>query len=167
MHAKRNGKQPPNQPRRQRRNLPERGLPRVRPRVYDSPMELSKIELLNEAQTAELLGVAPGTLTDWRGQRIGPPWVKMTNRLIRYRRADVEKWLSDRTIDPGGKPGNGHPPLPPASPVHPFLRTGKPTSRLGGHRTMAERRGEDNNRSRRHKTMADRRAEDQAQAHTL
>ena len=36
----------------------------------------------------------------------GPPYVKLSHRAVRYRRADFESWLSNRTIKPGG---NGRP----------------------------------------------------------
>ena len=99
--------------------------------------------LLNEAQTAELLAVAPGTLTDWRGQRIGPPWVKLEKRLVRYKRADVEKWLSDRTIDPGENNVDHQAGEVLALPVRAPKKDIQQVNRFGGHKTMAQRREED------------------------
>jgi predicted DNA-binding transcriptional regulator AlpA len=139
------------------------------------------MELLTEQQTAELLGVAPGTLTDWRGSERGPRYIKV-GHLVRYRRSDVEQWLTERTIDPARKHGSWRPKLPPTSPTHALPPAGKGSSRLGGHKTMAERRGEYRGRIipgnsdepqpsgrkfGRYKTMADRRAEKQAEADTL
>jgi predicted DNA-binding transcriptional regulator AlpA len=37
------------------------------------------------------------TATKWRAKADGPPFIKV-GRLVRYRRADVEAWLTSRTI---------------------------------------------------------------------
>ena len=54
--------------------------------------------LLTRRQAAALLGVSPGTLAIWacRGQH-GLPMVRCGG-AVRYRPADLEKWISDRTI---------------------------------------------------------------------
>ena len=53
-------------------------------------------ELLNEAQTAEFLGVTRGTLAVWRcRKRHGLPFAKV-GRMVRYRRADLEKFIDGR-----------------------------------------------------------------------
>lgn len=54
--------------------------------------------LLTPRQAAEFLGVPEGTLAQWRSQRRGPPYIKLEARLVRYRAADLETWLSDRTV---------------------------------------------------------------------
>jgi predicted DNA-binding transcriptional regulator AlpA len=51
--------------------------------------------LLNENQTAKLLGIRPQTAALWRVQKRGPAWVKM-GRRIRYRRADIDTYIEDR-----------------------------------------------------------------------
>jgi predicted DNA-binding transcriptional regulator AlpA len=35
----------------------------------------------------------------WRGD--GPPMVKISRRMVRYRASDIEKWIADHRIDPG------------------------------------------------------------------
>jgi excisionase family DNA binding protein len=58
-------------------------------------------ELLNEEQTAKLIGVAEQTLAGWRcNGRYGLPFVKV-GRLVRYKRGDVMKWLDKRTVQAG------------------------------------------------------------------
>ena len=99
------------------------------------------MELLNEKQTAELLGLKPNTLQDWRVEGKGPPYRKI-GRLVRYDRSQVEQWSADQTVDPARKHGSWKPPLPHTSPVHPFLPPGKGKSRFGGHKTAAQRRDE-------------------------
>jgi predicted DNA-binding transcriptional regulator AlpA len=51
--------------------------------------------LWTAAQTAEYLQVEPRTLSNWRYRRFGPPGVKIGG-LVRYRREDVERWLSEQ-----------------------------------------------------------------------
>jgi hypothetical protein len=55
-------------------------------------------ELLTDAQAAEILTVEPRTLRLWRNTR-QLPFLKITSRVIRYRRADLEAWLNrTRTV---------------------------------------------------------------------
>lgn len=54
-------------------------------------------ELLSEREAAAVLDVAPGTLSVWRSTGRYPiPFVKV-GRKVRYRQADLEKWLESRT----------------------------------------------------------------------
>jgi excisionase family DNA binding protein len=54
-------------------------------------------KLLSPAEVSELLGAAVQTLARWRSEdRDGPPFVKV-GRLVRYRRADLERWAAERT----------------------------------------------------------------------
>ncbi len=50
--------------------------------------------------TAERLGLKPDTLRDWRLKGRGPTYIKVGHR-IRYRDSDVERWISERTVNPG------------------------------------------------------------------
>lgn len=46
-------------------------------------------------QLAEIIGVARGTLEQWRVKGWGPPWVKFADdpkSPVRYRPEDVEAW---------------------------------------------------------------------------
>lgn len=51
--------------------------------------------------TAEYLAVPVNTLYAWRYRGVGPPAIRV-GKHIRYRRADVEKWLDSQTDRPGG-----------------------------------------------------------------
>ncbi len=54
-------------------------------------------ELLDEKAAADLLQLAPGTLSVWRSTgRYRIPFVKV-GRRVRYRRTDLESWLESRT----------------------------------------------------------------------
>jgi len=59
-------------------------------------------KLLNESETAAALGVKRQTLSVWRClKRVPLPYVKLSNRAIRYREADVQKFLDARVVTPG------------------------------------------------------------------
>lgn len=54
-------------------------------------------ELLNERQTADLLGCSIRTLQAWRARGEGPPSIYIgKNRLIRYSKQDISYWLESR-----------------------------------------------------------------------
>ena len=51
--------------------------------------------LLNTAQAAPLIGVAPGTLENWRTQGVGPKFIKTTagrRGKVLYDPVDIEAW---------------------------------------------------------------------------
>ena len=55
-------------------------------------------DLLGESQACALLGVLPRTLRLWRNTR-GLPHLKITCKIIRYRRSDINAWLDrSRTV---------------------------------------------------------------------
>jgi excisionase family DNA binding protein len=55
-------------------------------------------EMLTTDQAAEYLGLKPSTLTVWRStRRYSIPFVKV-GRNTRYRKADLDKFLEQRTI---------------------------------------------------------------------
>jgi predicted DNA-binding transcriptional regulator AlpA len=43
------------------------------------------------------LGASISTLEKWRLSGEGPPYLKL-NRLVRYRRADIDDWLAARVV---------------------------------------------------------------------
>jgi excisionase family DNA binding protein len=59
--------------------------------------------LLTAEQVAELIGLSTETLAQWRSQRKGIPYIKISRNAVRYRRAALDEWLSQRMIpvDPG------------------------------------------------------------------
>ena len=54
------------------------------------------IKLLNNAATAELLGIRPNTLEIWRTKGEGPAYKKL-GRAVRYVEAEVIAWLDAQT----------------------------------------------------------------------
>jgi predicted DNA-binding transcriptional regulator AlpA len=62
--------------------------------------------LLDTAATAAMLGLAPETLRSYRNDRIGPPYVRVGPRAIRYDRAAVLAWLTVQNTDTASAPRN-------------------------------------------------------------
>lgn len=55
------------------------------------PEELRQYRALSTTEAAEILGLAPRTLENWRGQGQGPNWLKV-GRSVGYRLADLITW---------------------------------------------------------------------------
>ncbi len=54
-------------------------------------------ELLDEKEVSAILRVAVTTLRNWRALRQGPRYVKVGQRIVRYRRSDVADFLTEST----------------------------------------------------------------------
>lgn len=53
--------------------------------------------LIATPEAAAILGVSRRTMESWRRQRYGPPWVRLGRRgAVRYRRAEIERWIEQR-----------------------------------------------------------------------
>jgi len=55
-------------------------------------------QLMTIQELARYLGVPVGTLYQWRYRREGPPGFRV-GRHVRYRRKDVEDWISQQMVD--------------------------------------------------------------------
>jgi hypothetical protein len=49
----------------------------------------------------EFLRIPSGTLAQWRSQRRGPPYIKLEERLVRYRLSDLDAYLSGHSVHTG------------------------------------------------------------------
>lgn len=56
--------------------------------------------VLAEKEAAAYLGVSPAVLHVWRAQRKGPRYFRAGERLIRYRRVDLNAWIEARLSEP-------------------------------------------------------------------
>lgn len=54
--------------------------------------------LMAAADVARMLGLGGRVLEAWRQRGQGPPFVRLSARCVRYRKADVEAWLAARRI---------------------------------------------------------------------
>tara|TARA_R110001599_G_scaffold119825_2_gene290603 strand:- start:5349 stop:5570 length:222 start_codon:yes stop_codon:yes gene_type:complete len=58
----------------------------------------SSSTLVNEREAASILCYSVRALQNWRHRGGGPDFVKVSSRSVRYRRADLEKWIAARTV---------------------------------------------------------------------
>jgi predicted DNA-binding transcriptional regulator AlpA len=56
--------------------------------------------LLREKEAAELAALTGNTLRKYRQLMIGPAFIRISGRCIRYRREDVLRWLESRRVEP-------------------------------------------------------------------
>ena len=68
------------------------------------------MKLLNNDQTAELLGLKPNTLEIWRLQGKGPRFRKI-GRNVRYAESDVLAWLDTHTFTSTSQQSAQPPPI--------------------------------------------------------
>lgn len=54
--------------------------------------------LVDEREAASILCYSVRALQNWRHRGGGPRFVKVSSRSIRYRRADLLKWIEERTV---------------------------------------------------------------------
>ena len=54
--------------------------------------------LLLPEQVAEFTGLSTETLAQWRSQRRGIPYLKLSRNCVRYRQSDLESWLEARIV---------------------------------------------------------------------
>jgi predicted DNA-binding transcriptional regulator AlpA len=54
--------------------------------------------LLTTEDVAELTGLSVETLAQWRSQRKGIPYLKISRNCVRYRQGDLDGWLSERIV---------------------------------------------------------------------
>jgi len=66
--------------------------------MENTPLNLER--LLTTDEVAEMLGITEGTLRTWRCVKRYPlPYVKAGSK-VRYRAADVAKFIDDHTVKP-------------------------------------------------------------------
>lgn len=53
---------------------------------------------MDEAAAAAFMGVSKKTLQTWRSRRMGPPYIRIARRCIRYRKADLQAYMDERIV---------------------------------------------------------------------
>lgn len=59
-------------------------------------VRLAPGDYLSTREAATYIGYAPATLAKWRNQGGGPRFSEPRPHTIRYRRRDLDKWMTDR-----------------------------------------------------------------------
>lgn len=52
--------------------------------------------ILRANAAAELLGLKPRTLANWRSKRIGPEFIKLGTHAVGYRKSALDKFLNEQ-----------------------------------------------------------------------
>lgn len=68
----------------------------------DDSIRLSPNPFMSTEELAALLDVDPSTIRRWRTvpPLQGPPFIQISDRVVKYVTADVERWLSARRVYP-------------------------------------------------------------------
>ena len=59
---------------------------------------LIQSRLLTAEDVAEITGLSVETLAQWRSQKRGIPYVKISHNCVRYRQSDLDGWLAERIV---------------------------------------------------------------------
>ncbi len=54
--------------------------------------------LLSATDVSAITGLSVETLAQWRSQRRGIPFVKISRNFVRYRQCDLDAWLTERIV---------------------------------------------------------------------
>jgi predicted DNA-binding transcriptional regulator AlpA len=57
-------------------------------------------EILTPREAARLGRLKPNTFRKWRQLGIGPDYIRVSQRCVRYRREDVLRWMEQRRVQP-------------------------------------------------------------------
>ena len=55
-------------------------------------------KLLTTTEVAELTGLSPETLAQWRWLKKELPFIRLGTKCVRYRQSDVDAWLTKRLV---------------------------------------------------------------------
>jgi predicted DNA-binding transcriptional regulator AlpA len=58
----------------------------------------SELHTFNENQAARYIGVSSAVTRLWRSQSKGPRYFKAGEKLIRYRKSDLDAWINSRLV---------------------------------------------------------------------
>jgi predicted DNA-binding transcriptional regulator AlpA len=82
----------------------------VRMGSQDRPGSVASPRLLTSDDVAQITGLSVETLAQWRSQRRGIPFIKISRNCVRYRQCDLDAWLAERIVrveqDPFNATGN-------------------------------------------------------------
>jgi predicted DNA-binding transcriptional regulator AlpA len=70
----------------------------VKMESQDRPGSVASPRLLTAEDVAQIIGLSPETLAQWRSQRRGIPFLKLSRNVVRYRQADLDAWLAERIV---------------------------------------------------------------------
>lgn len=69
-----------------------------------TPPEIQPSRSLQKLRSRDVeseFGIPPQTQANWRCAGKGPPYIRLSSRMIVYDRADLERYFADRKVTPG------------------------------------------------------------------
>jgi predicted DNA-binding transcriptional regulator AlpA len=64
----------------------------------DSVQSIAEPKLLTPKDVSEITGLSVETLAQWRSQKRGPKYAKISRNCVRYRQSDLDGWVSERIV---------------------------------------------------------------------
>jgi len=64
----------------------------------DSARSIAEPKLLTPKDVSEITGLSVETLAQWRSQKRGPKYAKISRNCVRYRQSDLDGWVSERIV---------------------------------------------------------------------
>jgi predicted DNA-binding transcriptional regulator AlpA len=71
---------------------------KARSSEHGVPIESTTTALLTAKEVAQQTGLSMETLAQWRSQKRGFQYVKISRNCVRYRQADLDCWVSERIV---------------------------------------------------------------------
>ena len=68
------------------------------PKLVTQPRPVHGARLLTVEEVAEFTGLSVETLAQWRSQRKGIPFVKLSRNVVRYRQGDLDEFLNEHIV---------------------------------------------------------------------
>lgn len=68
------------------------------PKLAKMPSAAGMTTLLSAEDVAGITGLSVETLAQWRSQRKGIPFLKLSRNVVRYRQGDLDAWLAERIV---------------------------------------------------------------------
>ena len=73
----------------------------------NQPDEILSDGGLSEGVAGKLIGVTGHAMRKWRQLGIGPEYIRISPRCVRYRRHDILRWLESRRVKPAHEVSDG------------------------------------------------------------
>ena len=75
-----------------------RSIQRERSGPGDDNAARLSTKLLTPVEIAEITGLSIETLAQWRSQKRGIPYVKVSRNCVRYRQIDLDQWVGEHIV---------------------------------------------------------------------
>jgi len=56
---------------------------------------------ITSSEVTKIYGISSRMLSQWRQEKVGPPFVRLGERSFRYKVSDLENWLVGNTVITG------------------------------------------------------------------